>query len=66
VIPRQSVRLAVDTPAGRRAYLERIQQEHARIVAGIAGGDAVEARRAMRDHLTRSLERYRRLAEGSK
>jgi DNA-binding FadR family transcriptional regulator len=65
VIPRQSVRLSVDTPAGRRAYLERIQQEHVRIVDGIAGGDPAEARRAMRDHLTRSLERYRRLAEGS-
>jgi GntR family transcriptional repressor for pyruvate dehydrogenase complex len=66
VIPRQSVRLSVDTPADRRAYLERIQQEHSRIVDGIAAGDPVEARRAMRDHLTRSLERYRRLAEGSK
>ena len=66
VIPRQSVRLSVDTPVDRRAYLERIQQEHDRIVAGIAGGDPNEARRAMRDHLPRSLERYRRLAEGSK
>jgi GntR family transcriptional repressor for pyruvate dehydrogenase complex len=66
VIPRQSVRLAVDTPAGRRSYLERIQNEHRRIVAGIAGGDPGEARRAMRDHLTRSLGRYRKLAEGSK
>ena len=65
VIPRQSARLSVDTPAERRAYLERIQQEHARIVAGIAAGDPAEARRAMRDHLTRSLERYRKLAEGS-
>lgn len=65
VIPRQSVRLSADTPAERRAYLERIQGEHARIVAGIAAGDTVEARRAMRDHLTRSLARYRRLAEGS-
>ena len=64
VIPRQSVRLSVDTPAERRAYLERIQHEHARIVAGIAAGDPVEARRAMRDHLTRSLERYRKPAEG--
>jgi DNA-binding FadR family transcriptional regulator len=62
VIPRQSVRFAVGTPAQRRAYLARIQQEHARIVAGISGGDAAEARRAMRDHLTRSLERYRTLA----
>jgi DNA-binding FadR family transcriptional regulator len=66
VIPRQSVRLSVDTPAERRAYLERIQQEHGRIVAGIAGGDPTEARRAMRDHLSRSLERYRKLAEGTR
>ena len=66
VIPRQSVRLSMDTPAERRVYLERIQHEHHRIVGGIASADAVEARRAMRDHLTRSLERYRKLAEGSK
>jgi GntR family transcriptional repressor for pyruvate dehydrogenase complex len=66
VIPRQSVRLSIDTPAERRAYLERIQHEHGRIVAGIAAADPAEARRAMRDHLTRSLERYRKLAEGSK
>ena len=66
IIPRQSVRLSVETPAQRRAYLERIQHEHVRIVAGIAAADPAEARRAMRDHLTRSLERYRKLAEGSK
>lgn len=64
VIPRQSVRLSNDTPAERRRYLERIQHEHGRIVAGIAGGDGAEARRAMHAHLTRSLERYRKLAEG--
>ena len=62
VIPRQSVRLTVDTPAQRRAYLERIQHEHGRIVAGISDEDPAEARRAMREHLTRSLERYRTLA----
>jgi GntR family transcriptional repressor for pyruvate dehydrogenase complex len=66
VIPRQSVRLSVDTPAERRAYLGRIQHEHARIVAGISSQDPAEARRAMREHLTRSLERYRRLAQGEK
>ena len=49
------------TPAERRAYLERIQHEHARIVSGISGRDPAEARRAMREHLTRSLERYRNL-----
>jgi GntR family transcriptional repressor for pyruvate dehydrogenase complex len=66
VIPRQSVRLAADTPASRRAYLERLQHEHARILTGISDGDPAEARRAMREHLTRSLERYRHLAQGSK
>lgn len=62
VIPRQSVRLSHDTPAERRAYLERIQHEHRRIVAGISDEDPAEARRAMREHLTRSLERYRKIA----
>ena len=61
-----TARLSVDTPAGRRAYLERIQREHARIVTGISDQDPAEARRAMREHLTRSLERYRRLAQGEK
>ncbi|MFI5002730.1 MAG: FadR/GntR family transcriptional regulator [Reyranellales bacterium] len=62
VIPRQSVRLSMDTPAERRAYLERIQHEHSRIVAAISDEDPAEARRAMREHLTRSLDRYRTLA----
>jgi GntR family transcriptional regulator, transcriptional repressor for pyruvate dehydrogenase complex len=62
VIPRQSVRLTRDTPAERRTYLERIQHEHGRIVDGISGEDPIEARRAMREHLTRSLDRYRLLA----
>ena len=66
VIPRQSVRLSVDTPAERRTYLARIQHEHSRIVAAISDGDVTEARRAMREHLTRSLDRYRALARGKK
>jgi DNA-binding FadR family transcriptional regulator len=65
VIPRQSVRLDMDTPAERRLYLERIQVEHARIVTAISDKDVAEARRAMRDHLTRSLDRYRTLAGGN-
>jgi DNA-binding FadR family transcriptional regulator len=66
VIPRQSVRLSVDTPAERRTYLERIQHEHSRIVAAVSDGDTAEARRVMREHLTRSLDRYRTLAGGKK
>jgi DNA-binding FadR family transcriptional regulator len=63
VIPRQSIRVSLNTPEEERRYLARIQGEHRRIFAAIRDGDPVGARRAMRTHLTRSLERYRRLAE---
>ncbi len=63
VIPRQSIRVALNTPAEQRRYLARIQQEHRRICAAIRGRDPAGARQAMRAHLTRSLDRYRRLAE---
>jgi DNA-binding FadR family transcriptional regulator len=63
VIPRQSVRVAVSTPAEQRQYLARIQTEHRRIHEAIRNRDPVAARKAMREHLTRSLTRYRRLAE---
>jgi GntR family transcriptional regulator, transcriptional repressor for pyruvate dehydrogenase complex len=63
VIPRQSVRVALSSPGEQRTYLMRIQKEHARIYAAIRDRHSGEARKAMRTHLTRSLTRYRRLAE---
>jgi DNA-binding FadR family transcriptional regulator len=63
VIPRQSIRVSLATPQEKRQYLERIQKEHGRIHEAIAAGHPGEARRAMRTHLTGSLQRYRRLAE---
>jgi DNA-binding FadR family transcriptional regulator len=63
VIPRQSVRVALSSPDEQRQYLLRIQKEHARIYAAIRDRHTAEARKAMRTHLTRSLTRYRRLAE---
>jgi DNA-binding FadR family transcriptional regulator len=63
VIPRQSIRVAVSTPQEQRQYLMRIQKEHGRIHEAIRDGQSGEARRAMRTHLNRSLQRYRRLAE---
>jgi DNA-binding FadR family transcriptional regulator len=63
VIPRQSIRVSVSTPQEQRRYLMRIQKEHDRIHAAIASGQPAQARKAMRTHLTRSLQRYRRLAE---
>ncbi len=65
VIPRSTVR-SNDSPQERRAYYDRFQHEHGRIVAGISAQDPAEARRAMREHLARSLERYRSLAGGLK
>jgi GntR family transcriptional repressor for pyruvate dehydrogenase complex len=61
VIPRQSIRVAVSPQDEQRRYLARIQNEHRRIHDALRKGDPAEARRAMREHLTRSLKRYRRL-----
>lgn len=47
---------------GHKAYLALIQEEHRRIFEAIRGRDPSAAREAMRRHLTRSLERYRKLA----
>lgn len=63
VIPRQSIRVSLTGPDEQRRYLMSIQEEHARIFEAIGKGDAGEARKAMRTHLTRGLRRYRRLAE---
>jgi len=63
VIPRQSVRSTLVSGAEQRTYMDVIQKEHGRIAAAIHEGDAAEARRAMRAHLSKSLSRYRRLAE---
>ncbi|MBV8030457.1 MAG: FadR family transcriptional regulator [Betaproteobacteria bacterium] len=62
LIPRRIVTGLPESMGGRSAYLEIIQEEHRRIFEAIRGRDAKAAREAMRRHLTRSLERYRRLA----
>jgi DNA-binding FadR family transcriptional regulator len=51
---------------GQRAYLDLLQVEHGRIVDAIRAGDPKAAREAMRRHLSRSLERYRKLAAEQK
>jgi DNA-binding FadR family transcriptional regulator len=62
LIPRRTVAGLPERMGGRRAYLELIQEEHRRIFEAIRDHDPAAAREAMRRHLTRSLERYRRLA----
>jgi DNA-binding FadR family transcriptional regulator len=61
VIPRQTIRMAQQSLDDQRGYLTVIQREHRRIVDAIQRGDASAARSAMRTHLDRSLQRYRKL-----
>jgi DNA-binding FadR family transcriptional regulator len=62
IIPRQTIRTSIGTPAERQTYLARIQVEHRDIVEAICGGAVAKARAAMRRHLLNSRKRYRRLA----
>ena len=62
LIPRRTVSGLPEQMGGRRAYLALIQEEHQRIFAAIDAHDPAAAREAMRRHLTRSLDRYRKLA----
>ena len=63
LIPRRIVSGLPESMGGTRAYLELLQEEHRKIHEAIRNRDPKAARDAMRRHLTRSLERYRRLAE---
>jgi DNA-binding FadR family transcriptional regulator len=62
LIPRRTVSGLPERMGGPKAYLALIQEEHRRIFDAIRAHDAGGAREAMRRHLTRSLERYRKLA----
>jgi DNA-binding FadR family transcriptional regulator len=62
LIPRRTVTGLPERMGGREAYLALIQEEHRRIFEAIRDRDPGAAREAMRRHLTRSLERYRKLA----
>jgi GntR family transcriptional repressor for pyruvate dehydrogenase complex len=62
LIPRRTVSGLPERMGGRKAYLALIQEEHRRIFDAIRSRDSGAAREAMRRHLTRSLERYRKLA----
>ena len=63
LIPRRIVSGLPESMGGTRAYIELLQEEHRKIYEAIRDRDPKAAREAMRRHLTRSLERYRKLAE---
>ena len=62
IIPRQTVRLEPSRLSGARADLDAFQREHRAIHDAIRAHDSTGARAAMRQHLQKSRERYRRLA----
>src|SRR2546429_7006726 len=66
LIPRRTVSGLPERMGGQKAYLALLQEEHSRIADAIAAGDPKAARDAMRRHLTRSLDRYRKLAAEQK
>lgn len=61
IIPRQTVRVGMEDPEARRAYLTQIQSEHRAIYAAIRDANSEDARRAARMHLELARERYARL-----
>ena len=66
LIPRRIVSGMPQSMGGREAYLKLLQEEHHAIVEAIQDRDPKAAREAMRRHLTRSVERYRKLAAEQK
>ena len=61
IIPRQTIRLGLETAAQRRAYVGLVQSEHRRIYAAVRKGDKDGAQRCVRQHLEAARDRYRRL-----
>jgi GntR family transcriptional repressor for pyruvate dehydrogenase complex len=61
IIPRQTMRIGLETPSERRAYMRQVQSEHHRIYAAVKKGDSDAARRHTRAHLEASRDRYRGL-----
>jgi GntR family transcriptional repressor for pyruvate dehydrogenase complex len=63
IIPRQRIRLGLETKEQRRVYLQRIQKEHRSIFRAIQSKNPEAARRAAREHLLNGRQRYLEFAE---
>lgn len=61
IIPRQTIRLGLESAEERRAYLDQVQLEHRRIHEAVAKRDVQEARICTRAHLEAARDRYRSL-----
>jgi GntR family transcriptional regulator, transcriptional repressor for pyruvate dehydrogenase complex len=65
IIPRQTLRVGMDDPEERRAYLTKIQVEHRIIYGAIRDANVEYARRAMRLHLEQARDRAKRFHGGA-
>jgi GntR family transcriptional regulator, transcriptional repressor for pyruvate dehydrogenase complex len=63
IIPRQSIRVGMWDEDKQHDYLKGVLGEHQQIAAAISRQDPPAAREAMRLHLERGRERYRRIAQ---
>lgn len=59
IIPRQTIVMDPARQTEATAYLRTLVDEHRAIAAAVLARDPAAARKAMRDHLARSCERYR-------
>ncbi|WP_380784866.1 FadR/GntR family transcriptional regulator [Sphingomonas sp. R86521] len=65
LIPSWKLYLQADDPETHRGYARTINRDHEAIYSAIEDGDGSRARRAAREHMERSLERYRGLSKRS-
>lgn len=63
MMPRQWASFDEMDAADREKHVARMRDEHHRLLAAIEGGDAAEAQRAMRTHLSRSYARFEELRD---
>ncbi len=66
VIPRQIIRSNRSTFEQQAAYLAAIQRDHVAIATAISDRNPSLARKAMRLHLSKSIDRYRRFADAAR
>ncbi|MCB8882228.1 FadR family transcriptional regulator [Acidisoma cellulosilytica] len=64
IIPRQTIRVGLETVEERRSYVSQVQKEHRQLFEAVRQGDSKLARRCVRTHLEASRDRYRKLAAG--
>ena len=61
IIPRQTIRLGLETENSRRDYLRQVHLEHRGIFDALVRADARAARECTRQHLEAARDRYRSL-----